>query len=593
MSVADGAEGSALAPAQRMMRAAVLFAIDPLGLGGMAVRSPPGVERDRLMMLLRSLLMQNTTMLRVPAHVGDDRLLGGLDLGATLKSGRPVAERGLLAAADGGVIVISMAERMRPGTAALIAAALDTREVVVERDGFADRNVARISVVALDEGLADDEQTPAALLDRLAFRIDASALRNADAGEVLDGARDIAAARERLPSVVVSAPLVEALCSAAIALGIDSIRAPIFAVRAARASAALADRPEVTELDAAVAAQLVLAPRATVVPPAPAPEAKTTQSERADRDSNDPEQGGDSREPDEILVAAARAALPESLLDHGNELQTRRARNAASGRFGAQHRSVQHGRPAGVRRGRPAKGARLNVLATLRAAAPLQRLRAAENRSSPGASRVIVAIRGEDFHVTRYKQRSPTATIFVLDASGSSALHRLAEAKGAVELLLADCYVRRDQVAVVAFRNKAAEVLLPPTRSLVRARRELSGLPGGGGTPLAAGIDAGRMLAEALGRRGVTPTMVLLTDGRANVALDGRGGREQAQSDSVMVARRVRAAAIRAVLIDTSPRPGPLGQTLAAELGARYVPLPHADATSLARAVQSSAARAF
>lgn len=590
MSSPERGEDLVLAPSQRVTRAAVLFAIDPLGLGGMTVRSLPGPERDRLLALLRSWLPPQAPMLRVPAHVSDEGLLGGLDLGATLKSGRPIASRGVLAAADGGVILLSMAERAAPGTAALIAAALDNQEVVVERDGFATRTAARISVVALDEGLADDEQPAPALLDRLAFRIDTSALRSAEEDEAMHSQHDIVAARQRLRSVIVSPALLEALCSAAVALGVDSVRATIFAVRAARASAALADRAEATELDAAVAAQLVLAPRATTVPPAPETEAPREQGERAQRDSQNLDEDGDASRPDEIVLDAARAALPEGLLQHCNELGSGRVKSAASGRFGAQRRALQYGRPAGVRRARPGKGARLNVLATLRAAAPFQRLRADAGSSASSAARVIVKVRSEDFHVTRHKHRSPTATIFVLDASGSSALHRLAEAKGAVELLLADCYVRRDQVAVVAFRNQVAEVLLPPTRSLVRARRELSGLPGGGGTPLAAGIDAGRMLAEALVRRGATPTMVLLTDGRANVALDGRGGREQAQADSVKVARRVRAAAIRVVLIDTSPRPGALGQTLATELGARYVPLPHADASALARAVQTSAA---
>ncbi len=575
-----------------MITATALFAIDPLGLGGIAVRSPPGIERDQFLASLRSLLPQQTPMQRVPAHVSDERLLGGLDLAATLKSGQPVAARGLLAEADRGVIVLSMAERMQPTTAAFIASALDCREVVVERDGFAMRSPARLGVVALDEGLADDEQPSAALLDRLAFRIDASVLRSAAENATNYSARDIAAARERLSSVVVGTALIESLCSAAGALGIDSLRALIFAVQAARASAALASREEASELDAAVAAQLVLAPRALVVPPAPEQQqTQNTESGQDRPDAKDPEQGRNVSEHDDIVLAAARAALPAGLLDRSNESQPGRVKSAAAGRFGVQRRCVQFGRPAGVRRGKPAKGARLNILATLRAAAPFRRLRANATDSPAAASRVVVSVRREDFHVTRYKHRSPTATIFVLDASGSSALHRLAEAKGAVELLLADCYVRRDQVAVVAFRNKGAEVLLAPTRSLVRARRELSDLPGGGGTPLAAGIEAGRVLAEALARRGATPTMVLLTDARANVALDGRGGREQAHSDAVSVARRVRAAAIRSLLIDTSPRPGATAQTLAGELGARYVPLPHADAASLANAVRLSSGR--
>ena len=193
-------------------------------------------------------------------------------------------------------------------------------------------------------------------------------------------------------------------------------------------------------------------------------------------------------------------------------------------------------------------------------------------------------IRRADFRVTRHLQRAETTTIFVVDASGSSALNRLAEAKGAVELLLAECYVRRDQVAVLAFRGPGAPVLLPPTRSLVRAKRNLSALPGGGGTPLAAGLDAGLLLASAVRRRGGTPTLVLLTDGRANVARDGRGGRDRAEAEALQAARAIRLAGIGTLLVDTSPRACRGGPRLADALAARYLPLPYANPAALSLA---------
>ena len=151
-----------------------------------------------------------------------------------------------------------------------------------------------------------------------------------------------------------------------------------------------------------------------------------------------------------------------------------------------------------------------------------------------------------------------------------------ARTAAAVELLLADCYVRRDRVAVLAFRGKAAELLLPPTRSLVRAKRSLAGLPGGGGTPLAAGMDAARALALACGRLGETPIIVLLTDGRANIARDGSAGRERATLDALAAARTLRAASLTARLLDTSPQAQPGARRLAQEMGAAYLPLPHA-----------------
>jgi magnesium chelatase subunit D len=200
-------------------------------------------------------------------------------------------------------------------------------------------------------------------------------------------------------------------------------------------------------------------------------------------------------------------------------------------------------------------------------------------------------VQEDDYRIVRYRQRTGSTTVFAVDASGSQALHRLAEAKGAVELLLADCYVRRDEVALIAFRGVAAEVMLPPTRSLTRAKRSLQALPGGGATPLAAGIVAAGVLADAERRRGRKPAIVLVTDGRGNIALSGEQGRPAAEADALAAARRIRAEAHNAILIDTSPRASDTAKRLADEMGARYLALPHADAGRLSRAVGALANR--
>jgi magnesium chelatase subunit D len=145
--------------------------------------------------------------------------------------------------------------------------------------------------------------------------------------------------------------------------------------------------------------------------------------------------------------------------------------------------------------------------------------------------------------------------------------------------------VRRDQVALLAFRGTGAELLLPPTRSLVRAKRSLAGLPGGGATPLAAAIDSARLLAESITRGGGFAALVLLTDGRANVARDGTQGRPRAEADALAAARALRAGALRTLLVDTSPRPQTNAEVLAREMGAFYLALPHADARALSGAI--------
>ena len=572
--------------------AAQLFAVDPVGTGGVLLRSRAGPVRERWLALLRAALPLPQSFKHLPLHVADGRLLGGLDLNATLLAGHPVAERGLLAEADGGVLVLAMAERLSSATTVHITSALDAGEIVVERDGLSLRMPARFGVVALDEGL-DDELAPASLRDRLAFHVDLNGIPVGDAEQVAIADADILAARQRLPSLNVGKEQLEALCIAAGALGIVSLRAPLLAVRVARASAALAGHAEVEQDDLATAARLVLAPRALLVPQASeeqqnqqAPEPPTDGA--SDDDSNDRPTPDLDRALDEVILAAAKAALPPDVLA-ALRAGSGRSRTRSQGKAGALQKSNTRGRPAGVRRGELRAGAKLNVIETLRAAAPWQPLRRRE-AASIGAmdAQPRILIRKADFRIGRFKQRTETTTIFVVDASGSAALHRLAEAKGAVELLLADCYIRRDQVALIAFRGSTAELLLPPTRSLARAKRSLAGLPGGVGTPLAAGLDAAFALSDSIRRKGQTPTVILLTDGRANISRDGGQGRPRAEQDAISAARQLRAAGITAVLVDTSPRPGPLAGQFAREMGARYLPLPHADATTLSQTVLAS-----
>lgn len=590
--------------------AAALLAIDPAGIGGVCLRAPAGPVRDEWLTLLRELLPAAAPLRRIPLHVNDARLLGGLDLAATLRAGRPIAERGLLVEADGGVVVLAMAERLELSIAARLAAVLDTGEVALERDGVASRTPTNLGMVALDEGLEPDEKPPAALLDRLGIHLDLQALVAVDDEAPAPPHRaDIVAARARLPGIDIADDLVQAICAAAQALGIVSMRAPLLALRVARAMAALDGRDMVEVGDAAVAARLVLAPRASQVPTAETmPDDAQPDTEQPDQqeppdseaappedpsaaepDADTPTQ--DVSQTDDVILDAARAAIPAGLLAALIAGQGAGGKTAAGGRAGAQQQGRLRGRPIGSRRGDPRAGVRLDVIETLRAAAPWQKLRRRERgEPEPTAGEAgghqRVQIRRDDFHVTRFRQRSETTTIFAVDASGSAALHRLGEAKGAVELLLADCYVRRDRVALIAFRGRAAELLLPPTRSLVRAKRSLAGLPGGGGTPLAAGIDAAFELADAIRRRGATPVVVVLTDGRANVGRDGVGGREQASADAMAAARRARAGRLTALVLDTSPQAQRQARELAAEMGATYLPLPYAGAAAVSQAVR-------
>jgi magnesium chelatase subunit D len=598
---------------------AALFAVDPVGLGGVALRSPACDQRDQWLALLKNLLPAQTPLRRVPLNINDTALLGGLDLGATLQAGKPIALQGLLSQADGGVLILAMAERMSLSAAARFGSVLDTGLVALQRDGLDTSVKARLGLVALDEGASDDEQMPAALADRLAFRLLMGAQDEDEQGPDWT-AEEVLNARQALTQVTMDEEAVKALCAASLALGIDSLRASVFAVRVARAAAALAGSPSVEEEHIGVAARLVLAPRATRLPPPtpqddqtedtpeatensenppPEPESASDRPETENQDqSKEQDDPGDTQNeepslPDnltELVLEAAQAAIPAGLLASLKVGRLQRAKTPTSGSAGALQKNALRGRPVGARKGEPRAGQRINVLETLRAAAPWQKLRQRQQAHSEEPQKRIV-VRKEDFHVTRFRQSGQTTTVFVVDASGSSALNRLAEAKGAVELLLADCYVRRDSVAVLAFRGQTAELILPPTRSLARAKRSLAGLPGGGGTPLAHAIDASILLADQLRKKGETPIVVLLTDGKGNIARDGRPGRAQAASDALAAAAEMRLKGFSTLLVDTSPQAQDAAKHLAQVMGAQYLALPYAGANSLNQAVRAVAGR--
>jgi magnesium chelatase subunit D len=131
------------------------------------------------------------------------------------------------------------------------------------------------------------------------------------------------------------------------------------------------------------------------------------------------------------------------------------------------------------------------------------------------------------------------------------ARRRLARVKGALIELLRDAYTRRDRVAVIAFRDSAARVLVAPGAPLAVAAAALRELPTGGRTPLAAGLDAAERLIrrEALREPDRRAIAVVLTDGR--VADPG--------AEIPRAAARLGAAAAVVHVVDTEDGPVRLG----------------------------------
>lgn len=610
----------------RALQVAQLLVINPHGLGGVILRARSGPVRDRWLAYLNTVAQLRGMRLplrKMPLGISDENLIGGIDLDQTLRTGKAVLRQGLLAQCDQQLLLMPMAERVEVGAVAKVVSALDNGFISIERDGQSRRIKSHFGVVALDEGIEDDEQPNEKIRQRVAFLLNLDILGWRDLPETdddfLPDTQSIQYALENFSKVTINEDSLNALVGVAEQLGVISIRALNLAMNAAKCLAAFDRDDEVTSMHLQRAIALVLSPRATRMPQSAPPEeeeippeqetdeqpenaqdrldqeppppdpTEDQKQEEEQRDEEDQEPENNAENPqaleDEILEAA-QAAIPADILARLADLADLKTPKGMGGKAGAVKVGRIRGRPLGNMPGMPEGGKTLSIIATLRAAVPWQGVRRAEMLAA-GKSIFLgkIVIHKEDFRVKRYQERTQTLTMFIVDASGSSAMHRLAEAKGAVELLLAECYIRRDQVAVMSFRGSVAELVLAPTRSLVKAKRALSGLPGGGGTPLSRAIDESFEVASVSMRKGLTPTLVFLTDGRANIAKDGSPGRPKAMEDAQQSARAASYYSFKSLWIDTSPQARDEGKAMAALLGSMYLPLPNAGANEVSQAI--------
>ncbi len=545
-----------MTPWERAETALKLIAIDPTGLGGIVVRGRVSPARDAFFAACKTL---DPHPVKLHPTMMSEALDGAIDITTTLERGKLTYHDGLLAQSD-KLFLLAMAERADPYLAARLASALDACGIR--------------GLIAMDEGADPDEQIPSSLSDRLAFMLDVEHLSLADIAQKIQ-VEPVA----RIGAVDIPDDLPEQLVVLAVQLGISSLRAPSFALRTAKAHAVLFGRNRVVSEDISAALELTYAHRATQIPETTEPTPPEPQN--TERSSNTESSADTLSIPADILLEAVLSALPDGLLDQLRLAKSKGGKGAGSGKKTVGNR---RGRPLPSRGANTRKtGARIDLMATLRAAVPWQTIRKTHQPDRTGA-----IVRPSDLRHKRYEELSDRLLVFAVDASGSAAAARLGEAKGAVELLLGEAYSRRDHVALIAFRGADAEVLLPPTRSLVQTKRRLAALPGGGGTPLAAGLRSAMAMSDTARKKGQTPTLIVLTDGRSNIDLSGNANREAAARDALQIGHEIGAQGIDSIVIDTGNRPEQSLKMLAQAMSGHYLPMPRADARRLSEAVSAS-----
>ena len=541
--------------------------IDP-SLGSLSINSNYSTVREAFLSNLLSLLKPKRLKKIYPFQNPTD-FAKSINMIDTLTFGMPKYNNDIFSSSN-IALILTNTEKMQKGLATFLR-----DKIKRNKDKF---------FIALDES-EGSEMSAANLSDYLIFSINLDGTRYKDLKKVTINRKKISEARNNLATVEVNKRALDYLIASSEMFSISNMHTIFCTLKVAKAICAYKGEKRVSREDINLAISLSMIHKAKKIPEFQQEEkAKSAENERLrDNDESKANKSELNSEDKKMLIDALKIFLPNNLIESLLSKNSQTIRVTESAGSGERNNNFSAGRPIPSISRKYSSDKRIDLMGTLTRAIPWQKLRS----SSVTKNRKII-IYPQDIMIKRFEKQSERLLIFLVDASGSNAIGRLAEAKGAIEILLSDAYAKRDNVALISFSGLKADPLLLPTKSLVTAKKKLSSLPGGGATPLAKGLLEAFKMADAARSRSIKPIIILLSDGRGNITLDGLGDRVKAIEDTTYIASLIKRNAINNIFIDTSRRKTPMADELAKELNGHYFQLPMANSSSISKAVQQS-----
>jgi magnesium chelatase subunit D len=567
----------------------------------------------------------------LPLNATEDRVAGGIDFTLAVQQGERALQPGLLAAAHRGILYVDEVNLLDDHIVDMILDASATGDNIIEREGISFRHPARFILVGTMN--PEEGELRPQLLDRFGLCVETSGARDVETRAMLMArreafdsdpatfienaarendriARRIKTGRTHLPAVRMPRHLRGFITELCTQNNVAGHRADLVMEQAALALAALTSEVEVTVDHIRQVAPMVLVHRRREAQPPPPPPPENPPPETDDetqepaQDENGPaeaeenqnDNGQAASQPDQSQddspAQPDQGAPPpqtseERIFDIGATFKVKhlsvdkdRLFRRGSGRRSRTRVSQKQGRY--VKSCLHPKNGDIALDATLRAAAPYQKQRGNGNG-------LCVNLTTDDIRGKIREKRIGNFLFFAVDASGSmGARGRMAASKGAVMSLLLDAYQKRDRVAMISFRRSEAAVNLPPTTSVELAGKLLAEMPVGGRTPLSAGLakiheQARNVLLKDPAAR---PIVILITDGKSNVAIGDQKPVDEALMLAAVMARDDR---IRHIVVDTEESglvTFGLARQLAAALHAQYFKIDDLKAQSLVNIVK-------